>query len=115
VGGGGARTGTARTWPSILAKLGHHVDTVEMSTVACEKIERFARSEGVRVRVRNEPVETADLTGADYGLVLMNGWKTLYHAYERGRVEHSHPGLRPHAHSHIKLIAARDRNRTEDQ
>jgi 2-polyprenyl-3-methyl-5-hydroxy-6-metoxy-1,4-benzoquinol methylase len=56
-----------------LAKLGYHVDAVEMSTVACEKIERFARSEGVRVKVRNEPVETADLTEADYDLVLMNG------------------------------------------
>jgi SAM-dependent methyltransferase len=158
-----------------LAKLGYHVDAVEMSTVACEKIKRFACSEGVRVRVRNEPAETADLTGADYDLVLMNGslhyirdkqhvlhrvlaasaadavhavslfstatpvpdehavipvfpddeggavehfyhgWKTLYHTYERGRAEHSHPGFKPHAHSHIKLIAARDRNRTEDR
>src|SRR6266568_7686133 len=37
-----------------LAKLGYKVDAVEVSAVACEKIERFARSEGVCVNVRNE-------------------------------------------------------------
>jgi SAM-dependent methyltransferase len=34
-------------------------------------------------------------------------WHKLLHANERGRPEHSHPGLGPHVHSHIKLIAAR--------
>lgn len=38
-------------------------------------------------------------------------WTTLYHAYERGRGEHSHPGFGPHAHSHIKLITARTDSR----
>ena len=56
-----------------LAKLGYKVDAVEVSTVACEKIERFAWSQGVRVNVRNEPMETLDLTGSSYDVVLMNG------------------------------------------
>jgi SAM-dependent methyltransferase len=56
-----------------LAKLGYHVDAVELSTVACEKIERFARAQGVQVSVRNEPLETMDLTGARFDLVIMNG------------------------------------------
>ncbi len=47
-----------------LAKLGYKVDAVEVSTVACEKIERFAWSQGVRINVRNEPMETVDLTGS---------------------------------------------------
>src|ERR1700744_2427122 len=44
-----------------LAKLGYQVDAIEVSAVACEKIERFARSEGVKISVRNEPMETARL------------------------------------------------------
>jgi SAM-dependent methyltransferase len=56
-----------------LAKLGYQVDAVEVSPVACEKIERFARSQGVRVTVRNEPAETARLPAARYDVVLMNG------------------------------------------
>ena len=42
-----------------LAKLGYQVDAVEVSAVACEKIERFAKSEGVKITIRNGPVETA--------------------------------------------------------
>ena len=34
------------------------------------------------------------------------GWQVL-RIHERDRAEHSHPGFTPHAHSHIKLIAAR--------
>jgi SAM-dependent methyltransferase len=56
-----------------LAKLGYQVDTVEVSTVACEKIERFARSEGVSITIRNEPLETAQLPAGCYDIVLMNG------------------------------------------
>lgn len=56
-----------------LAKLGYQVDAVEVSAVACEKIERFARSEGVCVNVRNDQLETVDLTGSSYDVVLMNG------------------------------------------
>lgn len=41
--------------------------------VACEKIERFARSEGVNVTIRNEPLETAQLPAGCYDIVLMNG------------------------------------------
>ncbi len=157
-----------------LAKLGYAVDAVEVSAVACEKIERFARTEEVRVTVRCEPIETVSLTGA-YDVVLMNGclhyvrdkvsmlnrvlaasaadaihavavfstatpvpaehavipvfpeeeggtverfyrdWRTLHHTRERSRPEHSHPGLAPHVHSHIKLVATRwfDRSRLQ--
>lgn len=37
-----------------------------------------------------------------------HGWHVLLRSYERGRAEHSHPGFGPHAHSHVKLIAARN-------
>jgi SAM-dependent methyltransferase len=56
-----------------LSKLGYQVDAVEVSAVACEKIERFAKSEGVTITLRNEPVETAQLPAGRYNLVLMNG------------------------------------------
>ena len=55
-----------------LASLGYAVDAIEVSPVACEKAERFARAQGVTISVRNEPIEAAALTGA-YDLVLMNG------------------------------------------
>lgn len=56
-----------------LARLGYEVDAVEVSAVACEKTERFARSEGVTITIRNEPVETARLPAGRYDIVLMNG------------------------------------------
>lgn len=40
------------------------------------------------------------------------GWRALLHTRERGHAEHSHPGFAPHAHSHIKLVAARQPERT---
>lgn len=155
-----------------LARLGYQVDAIDASTVACEKAERFARTEAAVITVRCEPIETASLTGT-YDMVLMNGclhyvqdknsvlarvaaasaadavhavalfstatpvpgehlaipvfpdeeggtveqfysgWRTLFHARERGRAEYSHPGLAPHAHSHIKLVAARQSDWTE--
>jgi 2-polyprenyl-3-methyl-5-hydroxy-6-metoxy-1,4-benzoquinol methylase len=67
--GGAAPTDTA---PIRLARLGYAVDAIEMSTVACEKAERFARAERVSVTVRCESIETAELTEV-YDLVLMNG------------------------------------------
>jgi SAM-dependent methyltransferase len=67
-----------------LAKLGYDVDAVELSAVACEKIERFARAQGVHIGVRNEPLETADLTGACYDLVIMNG--SLHYVRNKKRV-----------------------------
>lgn len=157
-----------------LAKLGYDVDAFEVSAVACEKAERFARAEGVRMNVRCEPIETASLEGT-YDVVLMNGclhyvrdkndvltrvtaasaadaihavavfstatpiptehavipafpdeeggtveqfysgWQALLHSYERDCAEHSHPGFAPHAHSHIKLIAARQPERNESR
>ena len=36
-----------------------------------------------------------------------DGWHPLFHAHERDRAEHSHPGFTPHVHSHVKLVAAR--------
>jgi SAM-dependent methyltransferase len=56
-----------------LARLGYHVDAIEVSPVACEKAERFARAERVRVSIRNEPIETAAFGEGVYDLVLMNG------------------------------------------
>jgi SAM-dependent methyltransferase len=67
-----------------LAKLGYKVDAVEVSAVACEKIERFARSQGVRINVRNEPMETVDLTGSSYDVVLMNG--CLHYVRDKSRI-----------------------------
>ena len=150
-----------------LARLGYQVDAIDVSAVACDKAERFARTEGTPISVRCEPIETAILTGT-YDVVLMNGslhyvrdkdsllaraaaasaenaihavalfstatpvpdehaaipvfpdeergtveqfysgdWRPLFHARERGRAEHSHPGFAPHAHSYVKLVAAR--------
>jgi len=67
-----------------LAKLGYQVDAVEMSAVACEKIERFACSQGVRITVRNEALENVDLTGRSYDVVLMNG--CLHYVRDKSRV-----------------------------
>jgi 2-polyprenyl-3-methyl-5-hydroxy-6-metoxy-1,4-benzoquinol methylase len=67
-----------------LAKLGYKVDAVEVSAVACEKIARFARSQGVRINVRNEPMETVDLTGSSYDVVLMNG--CLHYVRDKSRM-----------------------------
>jgi len=56
-----------------LAKLGWEVEAIELSPVACEKIENFARGERVDIRVRNESMTTAVLKEASFDLVLMNG------------------------------------------
>lgn len=56
-----------------LAKLGWEVDAIELSPVACEKIENFARSERVDIHVRNESMAAAVLEDATFDLVLMNG------------------------------------------
>lgn len=56
-----------------LAKLGHQVDAVEISPIACEKIESFARAEQVDVTVRNESVLSAAFEPGVYDLVVMNG------------------------------------------
>lgn len=153
-----------------LARLGYQVDAIDVSAVACEKAERFARAERTSIAVRCEPVETAILTGS-YDVVLMNGslhyvrdkgslltraaaasaegaihavalfstatpvpgehaaipvfpdkeggtvelfyngWQPLLNARERDRAEHSHPGFAPHAHSYVKLVAARPSGR----
>jgi SAM-dependent methyltransferase len=67
-----------------LAKLGYQVDAIEVSGVACEKAERFARAEGVAVIVRNEAIETAALEPAAYDLVLMNG--SLHYVHDKESV-----------------------------
>ena len=56
-----------------LAKLGWQVETIELSPVACQKIEDFARGERVDVRVRNESMTAAVLEQSSFDLVLMNG------------------------------------------
>ena len=67
-----------------LAKLGYQVDAVDVSAVACEKIARFARSQSVRVTIRNEPIETARLPEAAYDLVLMNS--CLHYVHDKTHV-----------------------------
>jgi hypothetical protein len=62
------------------------VDATEISGVACEKAERFACAERVRVNVRNEAIETADLAQGAYDLVLMNG--CLHYVRDKDRVLH---------------------------
>jgi 2-polyprenyl-3-methyl-5-hydroxy-6-metoxy-1,4-benzoquinol methylase len=66
-----------------LARLGYAVDAIEVSAVACEKAERFAHAERVRVTVRCEPIETAKLTGV-YDVVLMNG--CLHYVLDKSNV-----------------------------
>lgn len=56
-----------------LAKLGYEVDALELSPIACEKIESFARVERVRLNIRNESALTASLTNGVYDVVVMNG------------------------------------------
>ncbi len=56
-----------------LAKLGYQVDAVELSAVACEKIEYFARAEHVSVSVHNESMLSATFSSGVYDLVVMNG------------------------------------------
>jgi len=57
-----------------LAHLGYEVHAVEVSRVAAEKVERFAKEAGVssQVRVTVSDVADADFAG-DYDLVLCNG------------------------------------------
>lgn len=67
-----------------LAKLGYRVDAVELSPVACRKIEHFARAEHVEVHVCNESMLEAELEAAAYDLVLLNG--CLHYAREKHHV-----------------------------
>jgi SAM-dependent methyltransferase len=56
-----------------LAKLGYEVDSIDASAVACEKIESFARAEGVRVNVGQGSARTAVFENHEYDIVVMNG------------------------------------------
>jgi|SRR5580698_3872597 SAM-dependent methyltransferase len=67
-----------------LAKLGYVVDAIELSPVACEKIELFARGEGVTVNVRNEPALSVRLERGVYNLIVMNG--LLHYVMEKAEV-----------------------------
>jgi len=64
-----------------LAKLGYMVDAVELSAVACRKIEEFAQAEQVSVHVRNESMLDADLEPGAYDLVLLSG--SLHYARDK--------------------------------
>lgn len=55
-----------------------------MSAVACEKIEHFARVQGVKVHVHNELMENVNLPEASYDLVVMNG--CLHYARDKSHV-----------------------------
>lgn len=67
-----------------LAKLGYHVDAVELSAVACQKIEDFAREENVAVTIRNESIIDAALEESAYDLVLLNG--SLHYVHDKAAV-----------------------------
>jgi SAM-dependent methyltransferase len=67
-----------------LAKLGYDVDAIELSPIACEKMERFARDEGVRLNVINESVLSAGLEGDVYDMVVMNG--SLHYIREKAEL-----------------------------
>jgi len=56
-----------------LAMLGYETDVIEESAVACEKIENFARSAGVRLNIQNTAAQTAVLQNSEYDVVVMNG------------------------------------------
>jgi SAM-dependent methyltransferase len=67
-----------------LARVGYTVDLIEISAVACEKAEKFARAEGINLNVRNEPIERALLAARAYDLVLMNG--CLHYVHDKAEV-----------------------------
>lgn len=67
-----------------LAKLGYEVDTVELSSVACQKIEDFARQENVTVTVHNESILDVALEDGAYDLVLLNG--SLHYVHDKASV-----------------------------
>jgi SAM-dependent methyltransferase len=56
-----------------LAKLGYAVDAIELSSVGCEKIERFARNENVKINIINESVISAELECDAYDVIVMSG------------------------------------------
>jgi cyclopropane fatty-acyl-phospholipid synthase-like methyltransferase len=55
-----------------LARLGFEVDAVEASAIGAEKVERFARSAGVRVNVIHADVRAVTLRNT-YDVVICNG------------------------------------------
>jgi cyclopropane fatty-acyl-phospholipid synthase-like methyltransferase len=69
-----------------LAKLEYTVDAIELSSVACEKIEMFAREEGVKINIRNEPALLAKLEEGVYDIVIMNG--SLHYIKEKAQLLH---------------------------
>jgi SAM-dependent methyltransferase len=64
-----------------LAKLGYQVDAVELSPVACEKMDRFARDERVRINVINESVLATELSPGAYDMILLNG--SLHYIFDK--------------------------------
>lgn len=55
-----------------LAKMGFQVDAIELSPIGCEKIEKSAASEGVRVNVINGDFLMTEIK-EEYDIVLCNG------------------------------------------
>jgi SAM-dependent methyltransferase len=66
-----------------LALLGYDVDAVEVSPVGTEKIERFAREAGVKVRVRTADIQKFELDET-YDVVVCNG--VLHYVEHKQRV-----------------------------
>lgn len=87
-----------------LAKLGYEVDALELSPIACEKIESFARAERVRLNLRNESALTASFASGVYDVVVMNG---LLHYLEEKEVtlQHVSHGSAPGALHVISLFS----------
>jgi SAM-dependent methyltransferase len=67
-----------------LAKLGYSVDAVELSSVACEKMEKFACDEGVKINIINESALSVDLEEDIYNVVVMNG--SLHYVEDKVRL-----------------------------
>jgi len=51
------------------------------------------------------PVYPDTEKGAVWSFFSSDRWKVLYHENQRGRLDHSHPGLADHKHSFIKFVA----------
>jgi SAM-dependent methyltransferase len=66
------------------AKMGYAVDAIDVSAIACEKMERFARDERVSINITNESILTTNLSANEYDVVLMNG--SLHYIAEKSEL-----------------------------
>jgi SAM-dependent methyltransferase len=87
-----------------MAKLGYQVDAIDVSSVACEKMARFAREERVYVNVIDESILTLALDSGAYDIVLMNG-SLHYIADKRGLLEKLREASAPEALHAVSLFS----------